>query len=118
MRKYDFEISLPGPSITESKPLTFRIVSLEQENARLRTELTHARDMNAIAMADVATARRVLALEIERHNRFVASLQYTIQAMAEALTTAAEKSGNDPAPVKAVDYTDWMQPAGLPRGMR
>lgn len=99
-------------------PLTFRIVSLEHENARLRTELTHARDMNAIAMADVATARRVLALEIERHNRFVATLQYTIEAMAEALTAAAEQTSNDPAPVKAVDYADWTQPAGLPRGIR
>lgn len=91
---------------------------LAQENARLRTELTHAREMNAIAMADVASARRVLALEINRHNRFVATLQYTIQAMAEALTAAAEQSGKDPAPVKGVDYADWTQPAGLPRGMR
>lgn len=99
-------------------PLTFRIVSLEKENGRLRTELTHAREMNAVAMMDVAAARRALALEIERHNRFVATLQYTIEAMAEALTAAAEHAGKDPAPVKAIEHADWTQPAGLPRGMR
>lgn len=98
-------------------PLTFRIVSLEQDNARLRTELTHAREMNAVAMLDVAAARRALVLEIERHNRFVATLQYTIDAMAEALT-AAEQAGKDPAPVKAIEHADWTQPAGLPRGIR
>ena len=98
--------------------LNWRLLESEREKACLRTELTHAREMNAAAMLDVAAARRALAMEIERHNRFVATLQYTIHAMSEALTAAAEQARNPPAPVKPIVYADWTPPAGLPRGIR
>ena len=93
---------------------------LAEENARLRIELTHARNMNAIAMTDVATARRALELEIEQNNAIVAAMRYTLKAMADALAAAtAEQPRKAPAPIVAVDGdADWTPPAGLPRGMR
>lgn len=109
---------LAGPPVRIKGEIVKPTSSLEEENARLRTELTHARNMNAVAMTDVATARRALELEIAQNNAVVAALRYTLKAMADELSAAAEKSGKDAVLVKAIEHADWTPPAGLPRGMR
>lgn len=99
--------------------------SLEEENARLRTELTHAKEMALAAAAETAMVRNSLKLVLNEHDKECTELERTIarqvvliHEQARMIATAAEQASKSPEPVNAIEHADWTPPAGLPRGMR
>lgn len=124
--------------ITDLDTTTIQVVShpqtLKDEIARLRTELDETNRAALAAAADTATARQVLRLAVDQHDREIKALKQMIAGLVstiafqerdlERLAAAAiareyaAHAGNAKAAKPGAPDDDWVMPAGLPCGMR
>ena len=98
----------------------------------LRLSLAEANKAALAAAADTATARMVLRLAVDQHDREVRALKRVIAGLFSAITAQAQDLERLAAAVVAREYAEsasdkasertdddeWLMPGGLPRGVR
>lgn len=98
----------------------------------LRLSLAEANKAALAAAADTATARMVLRMAVDQHDREVKELKRVIAGLFSTITAQAQDMERIAAAAVAREYAalakdavpsstdvaDWTMPGGLPRGVR